>query len=123
MKSCGKMKVVYHPVPDGYAVNQKGEKFKCTHMKCTLRYDLGGPSVFQYGVTSPRGYYLGLTPVTVDGMMESAVAFSGVRFPLVECKRQNKKSEAEAMKLFDERCQEAVKNYFPSTRVDFSKAD
>lgn len=117
------IKVVYHPVPDGFAVNQKGEKHKCTHMKCTLRYDLGGPSPFQYGVTAPRGYYIGVSPVTVDGAMESAVAFSGIRFPLVECKRASKKSAAEAEKIFNERYQEVIRNYFPSTRVDFSKTE
>jgi len=117
------IKTVYHPVPDGYILNQAGERHKCTHMKCTLRYDLGGPSVFQCGVTRPRGYYIGVTPVKVEGPMESAVAFSGICFPLVECNRQSRKAEAEAAKFFDERYQEVVRNYFPGSRVDFSKKE
>lgn len=114
---------IYHPVPDGYMLDQEGVRHECTHVKCTLRYDLGGPSVFQYGVTRPRGYYIGVTPVKVEGPMESAVAFSGICFPLVECKRQSRKAEAEAAKFFDERYQEVVRNYFPGSRVDFSKRE
>jgi hypothetical protein len=114
---------LYHPVLGGYVLNSKGVQHKCTHMKCTLRYDLGGPSLFQQGVTRPRGYYMGFSPVTVDGQLESVVAFSGVCFPLVECKRQGKKAEAEAAKLFDERYQEEVRNHFPASRVDFSKTE
>lgn len=113
---------IYHPVSDGYMVDQEGKRHSCTHAKCTLRYDLGGVNAFQGG-TRPRGYYIGVTPVKVEGPMESAVAFSGVYFPLVECKRQGKKAEAEATRLFDERYQEVVRNYFPGSRVDFSRKE
>lgn len=66
-----------------------------THMRIETYYSKGGMNVFTYR-NEKRGYYLMLTPVERDGIMESFVAFTGKKIPLREVSRASKKQETEA---------------------------
>ena len=69
-------------------------------LKVELYYSLGGYNYFTYK-EEPRGYYLSATPVEREEkygcVMESVVAFSGIKQCIVPCSRQSKKREAEAL--------------------------
>ena len=69
-------------------------------LKVELYYSLGGFNYFTYK-EEPRGYYLSATPIerseTCGCVMESFTAFSGIKQCVLECSRQSKKREAEAL--------------------------
>lgn len=74
-------------------------------------YDLGGFNPFT-GRTVPRGYYLIITPVTVDGNCISFTAFSGSKYLLFETKRKSetaRKAAAEKLlKIITNACVETA---------------
>jgi hypothetical protein len=100
----------YVKVPDGRT------------FKVQVYYTLGGINYFS-GSTNPRGYVLSVGPVEVafnpDGSvyMESFTAFSGIKHTLVECKRKNKKSEAEAIAMVPQFEQRLIDHVLSSNSV------
>lgn len=72
----------------------------CTHLQVRFYYDLGGTNYFTYECKK-RGYYLSVTPVECKRNCVSFTAFTGVKDLLVECKRQSKKAENEALQRAD----------------------
>ena len=84
------------------------ELIKCSKenmfVKVELYYSLGGYNFFTYK-EEPRGYYLSASPVerseSCGCVMESYTAFSGIKKCIVECQRQSKKREAEALEKMD----------------------
>lgn len=75
-------------------------------LKCELYYSLGGMNYFT-SKTEARGYYVSVSPVerrTTDfGVTtESYAAFSGWKKCVVECARKSKKTEAQALAVYEE---------------------
>ena len=68
---------------------------KVTHLRVDLSYNKGGMNVWTYK-QEPRGYYLMLTPVFRDGIMEGFTAFSGKKYLIREVTRASAKQEREA---------------------------
>lgn len=77
----------------------KSNEKHVTHIKVRLSYNLGGCNPFTYQ-NEPRGYYLSVSPVErmerYGVVMESIVAFSGVKKLLKSVSRKSEKSEKEA---------------------------
>lgn len=73
---------------------------RSTDLKLDLSYSLGGLNVFTYK-QERRGYYLIITPVERDGIMEGFTAFSGSKVLLKEVNRQSAKAEQEALELMN----------------------
>lgn len=73
----------------------------CTHIKVEMYYSLGGWNVFT-NKKEHRGYYISISPVCKNGVMESYVAFSGSKVLLKEVERKTKKAQAEAEKMYHE---------------------
>lgn len=71
-----------------------------TDLRLDLSYSLGGMSPWTYK-KERRGYYLLVTPVQRDGIMESFEAFSGAKVLLKEVNRQSAKAEREAASLMN----------------------
>lgn len=74
-----------------------------THIKCEVYYSLGGYNVWT-GKQEPRGYYASVSPVERKDygngcVMESYVAFTGIKQLLKEVSRKSVKSQAEAEKM------------------------
>lgn len=72
-----------------------------THLKCELYYDLGGINYFTYA-NEPRGYYVSVTPVKRDGILESFVAFEGYKQIVQPCSRKSKKQQEIAESKYTE---------------------
>jgi hypothetical protein len=81
-----------------------GEDVRCNTLEVKVYYDLGG---YNYFTSQPkkRGYYVSVSPLEVNGNFVSYQGFSGTYMLLNEVKRQSKKGEEEALKLFDEKKQ------------------
>ena len=71
-----------------------------TDLKLDLSYSLGGMNPWTYR-NERRGYYLIITPVERDGIMEGFEAFSGSKVLLKEVNRQSSKAEQEATALMN----------------------
>lgn len=82
---------------------------KASHLRIETRYDLGGPN-WAYGGMTKRGYYLHVSPVTLERRngytMESYAAFTGCKQLLKEVSRKSAKAEAAAENI--------AKNYLHS---------
>lgn len=78
-------------------VNPNGNKI--THIKVETSYSLGGMNLFTYR-NEPRGYYLHVSPVERSErygcIMESFIAFSGIKKLLKGVSRKSAKAEREA---------------------------
>ena len=68
---------------------------KTTDIKFDIAYIKGGINMFTYK-QEKRGYYLIVTPVERDGIMEGFTAFSGTKVLLKEVARQSTKAFREA---------------------------
>lgn len=72
---------------------------KITHLKVEIYYSLGGYNVWN-GKQESRGYYLSVTPVECSNhsgyMMESFVAFSGIKELIKPVTRKSQKAEKQA---------------------------
>ena len=81
-----------------------GEDVRCNILEVKVYYDIGG---YNYFTSQPkkRGYYVSVSPLEVNGNFVSYQGFSGTYMLLNEVKRQSKKGEEEALKLFDEKKQ------------------
>ena len=82
----------------------RGEKANC--IKVRLEYKKGGMNYFDYTVR-PGGYYIYAQPmerhVRDNGVVtEYYSAYTGYQKLLAECQRRNKKSEKEALQLYNE---------------------
>lgn len=75
------------------------ENGKASHLRIETRYDLGGPN-WAYGGMTKRGYYLHVSPVTLERRngytMETYAAFTGCKQLLKEVTRKSAKAEAAA---------------------------
>ena len=69
-----------------------------THLEVSVSYDKGGANYFSGG-TTPRGYYLTVTPVTRSAASISFTMFSGRSRLLLETKRFSAKQFAQAMEM------------------------
>lgn len=82
-------------------------------IKTRIYYHLGGINYFT-GNVEKRGYYLSVSPVTVETSgiykIESFTAFSGTKVLLLECNRKSYKKEIEAQNISSEKMQELI-NY------------
>lgn len=72
-----------------------------THLRVEMYYNIGGMNYFT-GRQERRGYYLSISPVTRNGIMESFTAYSGVKFLLKEVSRKSAKAEKQAEDLATE---------------------
>ena len=61
-----------------------------THLEVSVTYNKGGANYFSGG-TTPRGYYLSVTPVTKSERSVSFTMFSGFSHLLLETKRYTDK--------------------------------
>lgn len=119
------IKKFYYAVPAGKVTNTQGQEDECTHIECCLYYSLGGNNPFTYR-DEARGYYLGINPVTVREYGDGArsvgfMAFHGRKMLLVECARKSKKSEQQAVALFDAKAQEVIRQLYPNAEIDFTQ--
>ena len=73
---------------------------KATDLKLDIAYIPGGINMFTYE-RERRGYYLIVTPVERDGIMEGFTAFSGTKLLLKEVTRQSAKAEQEVTTFMD----------------------
>ena len=69
-------------------------------LRVELYYSLGGYNYFTYE-TDPRGYWVSVSPVERADGWESFTLFSGVKAIALECQRQSKKRETEALSLYE----------------------
>lgn len=81
-----------------------GRDVRCNVIETRVVYDIGG---YNYATSTPkkRGYYLHCAPLEVGGGFTRYQGFSGTYMLLNEVKRQSKKGEAEALKLYKEKKQ------------------
>lgn len=81
--------------------------------KVQLYYNLGGESYT--GRIEKRGYYLSVIPVKLEDnghfMIETTVAWSGIKECLLEVKRSSKKAEQQAMDMLTDE--------FINERIDY----
>lgn len=84
-------------------------------LKCELYYDLGGMNYFTYK-NEPRGYYVSVTPVerkAGDGYVsESTVAFSGIKYNVLQVNRKSKKAAASALEMYEGIKQAIIDKHF-----------
>lgn len=109
--------------PDIMESNRETRK---NYIKATLKYDLGGTNIFTYK-NEPRGYYMYIQIIDyqrhadcggyrTEGFMLTP-GYSATVF-LVECARQSKKKETEAIKLFNEYLFPLIKKKFPDIEIE-----
>lgn len=114
---------VLYPVPSGVVRDATTGETKCTHIKCTLDYHLGGHS-WGTGQQVARGYHLSITPVCRENRYgfcsESFVGFSGGRVLLVPCARRGGKAEREALARFEGEAESWARGLYPDAEIDFS---
>lgn len=117
---------VYCKVPRGFVKEKSGKEIKCTHVKCTVRYNLGGVS-WGTGEMCKRGYYLYVTPVVRqkygDGCVtESFQAFTGGKLLLVECARRSSNKETLAKVMYEKTVRAALRRLFDDLEtIDMSE--
>lgn len=108
------------PVKGGSVkVKNKDERNECTHIKCSIHYELGGHS-FGTGQFCSRGYYLHVAPVSIGDNSERWMAFTGGKFLLVECKRRSSSKEVLAKVMFEKTVRAAVAQLFDTDGIDMS---
>lgn len=70
--------------------------------KVQLYYNLGGTNYYS-GREEKRGYYIGVTPVHLEDnghyIIETSVAWTGIKDCILEVKRKSSKAEKQAMDL------------------------
>ena len=114
----------YCKVPRGFVKEKSGKEIRCTHVKCEIRYHLGGVN-WGTGEMCKRGYYLYVTPVELgdkDGVVfESFTAFTGGKLLLVECTRRSRLKETLAKVMYEKTVRAALRKLFdePET-IDMS---
>ena len=72
-----------------------------THLKIEVFYTKGGTNYFS-GDATRRGYYLSVTPVTLNKNSVSFTLFSGYKHLLLESKRYTDKQFARAIEMAEE---------------------
>ena len=65
-------------------------EFRCNMVDVEVYYSLGGMNYFTYR-EEPRGYWVSIQPINVDGYCTSFTAFSGIKCFLKEAKRFSQK--------------------------------
>ena len=70
------------------------------YLRVSLYYDLGGMNYFTYEVDK-RGYYVSVRIVERANGWESYTMFDGYKQLVVECKRQSKRHENDAVALME----------------------
>lgn len=90
-------------------IEREGQTFNVS-----VWYDLGGINYFSGG-TNKRGFYLSVTPCTLEKSScgkfttETSACFSGYKKLLIECKRFSKKKQLEAVEASKQWIEELVK--------------
>lgn len=109
------------PVERGVVKTREGKEEKCTHIKCELRYELGGINMFT-GAKDKRGYYLHVSPVTRGDGFERFALFGGNKLLLKECQRKGKKAECVARAMFGKTVRKMLEQMYPEDwrALDFS---
>lgn len=69
-----------------------------THLQISTFYDKGGMNFFN-GQTSPRGFYISVTPVTKGNGMVSYTMFTGLKQLLHQVNRYSDKQFRHALEL------------------------
>ena len=115
------IKEILIPVPSGVVTDIDGNQDKCTHIKCTLGYEIGGYSCFT-GEANRRGYYLYVRAVNRkdygEGLVsESYALLHGRKELLVECGRRSAKKEAEAIGKFEQCYARLITSVFPEVAL------
>ena len=84
---------------------QKHEKYieredliDATHLQVSVFYDKGGMNYLS-GQTSPRGFYLSVTPVTKENRMVSFTMFTGMKRLLHQVNRYTDKQFNHALEI------------------------
>jgi len=65
-------------------------EFKCNTLDVEAYYSLGGMNYFT-GRPEPRGYWVSIQPVNVDGYCTSFTAFTGIKYFVKEAARFSQK--------------------------------
>lgn len=86
---------------------ENGFDVECNVIETKVVYDIGGIS---WATSQPkkRGYYIHCSPLDVGGGFVRYQGFSGTCMLLNEVKRQSKKAEQEALKLYAENKQKLI---------------
>ncbi len=119
------IKKVRFPVPGGIVRGMDGKEYKCTHIECSVGYELGGRSCWT-GQNNARGYYAYVKPVSVssrDGYTSvSFELFAGGKWLLVPCARRSSKREAEAVAKFDAEVRDYVAHLYDVAGIELAAA-
>jgi len=105
------------PVAKGFVTTQTGEKNDCTHVKCEIKYSLGGHN-WGTGQVDKRGYYLHVTPISKGENFESFAAFTGGKLLLCECSRRSSSRETLAKVMFEKTVRAAIAQLFDTDGID-----
>ena len=92
-----------------------------THLKIETYYSLGGMNYFTYK-NEQRGYYLSVVPVERGNGMEGFIAFSGTKMLMLPVKRQSKKAEEEAEKLYETYLESLVNHVLEENNLELEEA-
>lgn len=91
-----------------------------THLKAEVYYSLGGYNVFT-GKNEDRGYYMSIAPVKRENfeghVLESFVAFSGVKQCILPVQRKSQEKMDEAIKYFDNNILDFVNHHFEAFEI------
>lgn len=75
------------------------ESDNATHLELHIYYSKGGINYATYK-TEARGYYVSVTPVTMEGSLLSFTCFSGLKYLLEPCTRKSDKAYKAALAKF-----------------------
>lgn len=92
-----------------------------THIDVEVSYTKGGVNYLSGGST-PRGYYLNVTPVTRkgDGMV-SYTLFSGLRILLLQANRYSDKQHTQAVALGKQQAPALIQRVLEQERTKFAE--
>lgn len=115
------IKKIRFPVPGGIVRGKDGKEYKCTHIECSVGYELGGCNYWCGGV-DPRGYYAYVTPVEIGDWCVLSMLGAGGKWLLVPCARRSPKREAEAVAKFDAEVRDYVAHLYDVAGIEFAAA-
>lgn len=108
-------------VKDSYAkYYEVKNKPGVTHLKAEVYYSLGGYNVFN-SRNEDRGYYMSIVPVKREDykghILESFVAFSGMKQCVLPVHRKSQKKMDEAVEYFNDNILDFMNNHFGEFEV------
>lgn len=93
----------------------------CARLEISLVYDLGGINYFTCK-NDPRGYWVRVNPITINGSMISLEFGRGVRALIAPVARQSTKARREAEGKWLDEAKNLIERYYTSPEVDFTTA-